>query len=198
MSQPIPRQSQPTEPDQVPPSAAVGGGDPPRGSPGEQLERMTLLEHLEELRNRLLRSLIAVAVAFMGCWAFAPRIFAFLARPVREMLPEGSNLVYLSVTDPFVLYVKVAALAAVFVSSPVLMYQFWRFIAPGLYAREKRYAVPFVLVGSLLFLGGGLFAYSVVFPFAAEYLMNLGSDLQPVLTVDRYFAFSSTSFSGSG
>ncbi len=165
---------------------------------GNELPRMTLLEHLDELRRRIVRSLIAVAVGFFLCWAFADTIFDFLAEPVYAFLPEGQRLAFLGVTDPFVLYVKVAALAALFLTSPVVMYQVWRFIAPGLYRREKRYALPFVFFSSLFFVSGGLFAYYVAFPFAVEFLLGMGEAFEPVITVERYFGFLMTVILGLG
>jgi sec-independent protein translocase protein TatC len=159
---------------------------------------MSLLEHLEELRSRILRSLIAIAVAFFACWAVAERLFAFLARPIYDYLPEGTRLAFLGVTDPFILYVKVAALAAIFFASPIVLYQVYSFVAPGLYRREKRYALPFVLSGSLFFLAGGLFAYYVAFPFAVEFLLAMGEDFDAVITIERYFGFLMTVILGLG
>jgi sec-independent protein translocase protein TatC len=164
----------------------------------EELPRMSLLEHLEELRSRILRSLIAIAVAFFACWAVAERLFAFLARPIYDYLPEGTRLAFLGVTDPFILYVKVAALAAIFFASPIVLYQVYSFVAPGLYRREKRYALPFVLSGSLFFLAGGLFAYYVAFPFAVEFLLAMGEDFDAVITIERYFGFLMTVILGLG
>ncbi|MDH4066720.1 MAG: twin-arginine translocase subunit TatC [Acidobacteriota bacterium] len=87
------------------------------------------------------------------------------------------------------MYVKVAALAALFLASPIVLYQFWRFVAPGMYRRERMYAIPFVLFGSFFFVGGGAFAYYVAFPFAVEFLVGMGAAFEPVITVDRYFRF---------
>ena len=120
----------------------------------EDLQRMSLLEHLEELRQRIFRSIIAVAVVFVFCWFFVERIAEFLAQPIYKALPEGSRLTFLGVTDPFIIYVKVAALMALFLASPFVLYQVWRFVAPGLYQRERRRAIPFIFFGSL---------YSLVF-----------------------------------
>jgi sec-independent protein translocase protein TatC len=166
--------------------------------PVDELPRMTLLEHLEELRRRLIVALAALAGGFLACWAFAPRIFEFLARPIYRHLPAGTKLAYLGVTDPFMLYVKVAALAGAFLAAPVVLYQLWRFVAPGLYRREKSYAAPFVVSGSLLFLAGGAFAYYVAFPFAVEFLLRMGADFQPVITVERYLRFLMTIILGLG
>jgi sec-independent protein translocase protein TatC len=156
--------------------------------PREDLQRMSLIEHLEELRKRIVRSLLAVGFGFAACWIFVRPITDFLARPVYKVLP-GSRLAFLGVTDPFILYVKVAALVGLFVTSPIVLYQCWRFVSPGLYRRERRYAVPFVFFGTLFFVGGGAFAYYVAFPFAVEFLVGMGSAFEPVITVDRYFRF---------
>ena len=164
----------------------------------EELPRMSLLEHLEELRTRIIRSFLAVTIAFFGCWAFAEEIFGFLARPIYRYLPEGSRLTFLGVTDPFILYVKVAALAAVFLASPIVLYEVWRFVAPGLYGREKRYSIPFVMVGTVLFLGGGAFAYLVAFPFAIEFLLGMGTEFEAMITIERYFGFLLTVILGLG
>ncbi len=150
---------------------------------------MSLLEHLDELRQRILRALVAVGLGFLVCWVFVEEITDFLAQPVYRSLPEGSRLVFLGITDPFVLYVKVAALAALFLTSPLVLYQIWRFVAPGLYQRERRNAGPFIIAGSFFFLAGGAFAYFVAFPFAVEFLIGMGAAFEPMLTVERYFRF---------
>lgn len=158
-------------------------------APAEDLQRMSLLEHLEELRRRIVRALIAVMVAFAFCWFFVERIAEFLAQPIYEALPEGTRLTFLGVTDPFIIYVKVAALAALFLASPAVLYQAWRFIAPGLYQKERRRALPFILAGTFFFLAGGAFAYYVAFPFAVEFLIGMGAAFQPMITVEKYFRF---------
>lgn len=155
----------------------------------EELQRMSLVEHLEELRQRIIRSVIAVGIAFVGCWVFVEDIAEFLARPIYRALPENTRLTFLGVTDPFLIYVKVAALAAVFVAAPALLFQAWRFVAPGLYQREKRRAIPFIVAGTLFFLGGGAFAYYIAFPFAVDFLIGMGQAFQPMITVERYFRF---------
>ncbi len=155
----------------------------------EDLPRMSLMEHLEELRKRILWSIIAVVAGFLLCWAFAKQIAEFLARPIYRVLPEGERLIFLGLTDAFILYVKVALLAGVFLAAPVVLYQVWRFVAPGLYQRERGYAVPFIFFGTLFFVGGGMFAYFVAFPFAIEFLLQMGSAFEPQITVDRYYRF---------
>ncbi len=158
---------------------------------------MGLLEHLEELRARLVRSLVVFTLCFVGCWFVAGRIYDFLAQPIYNIRP-GEKLVFLGIVDPFILYVKVAALAAVFLASPFLLYQLWAFVAPGLYKREKRLAIPFILSGSLLFLAGGAFAYYVAFPFAVEFLLGIGAQFEPQITVTKYLGFLMTVILGLG
>jgi sec-independent protein translocase protein TatC len=155
----------------------------------EELSRMSLVEHLEELRIRIIRSVIAIAIAFSICWFFVKDMADFLARPLYAVLPPDTRLTFLGVTDPFIIYVKVAALGAVFLAAPALLYQAWRFVAPGLYQREKRRAIPFIAAGTLFFVGGGVFAYYVAFPFAVDFLIGMGEAFQPMITVERYFKF---------
>ena len=155
----------------------------------EELPRMTLLEHLDELRRRLLRTLIVVVVAFFGCFAFARQIYTFLAKPIE---PHVEQLVFDGVADPFIVQVKVALLAAVFVASPYLVAQLWGFVSPGLYRREKRYAIPFIFFGSFFFLGGGAFGYFVALPFAVEFLVNMGlnANWDADIRIERYLNFA--------
>ena len=155
----------------------------------EELPRMTLLEHLDELRRRILRTLIVVVVAFFGCFAFAEQIYNLLAKPIE---PHVDQLVFDGVADPFIVQVKVALLAAVFVTSPYLVAQLWGFIAPGLYRREKRYAIPFIFFGSVFFLGGGAFGYFVALPFATEFLVTMGlnANWDADIRIERYLSFA--------
>lgn len=155
----------------------------------EELPRMTLLEHLDELRRRILRTLIVVVVAFFVCWAFRVQIYAALAAPID---PHVDQLVFDGVTDPFFVYVKVALLAAVFLTSPYLVGQLWGFVSPGLYRREKRYAIPFIFFGSFFFLGGGAFGYLVALPFAVEFLINMGvsGGWGADIRIERYLSFA--------
>ena len=116
-----------------------------------ELPKMTFLDHLEELRRRLMISLIAVAVAFLACWAFAEPIFALLQAPLTNFLPPGDKLAYTRLTAPFFLYMKVSFFTGLFVASPVILLQVWLFVAPGLYKKERRLAAPFIIFGTLFF-----------------------------------------------
>ena len=152
---------------------------------------MSLLEHLDELRSRLLRVLIAYVVVLAGCWAVSEPVLQFLLAPIREHLFEGDEIVFIHLTEPFAIYVKASALAAVFVSAPYVLYQVWAFVAPGLYRRERRMVVPFLVFGSLFFLGGGAFGYYVATPQAAAWLIGLGESYQAAITLRSAFAFES-------
>ena len=184
-----PEQGQPTEesePERLPPTQPARRKSE---EDEEELPRMTLLEHLDELRRRILRTLIVVVVAFFGCFFFAEEIYTLLARPIE---PHVDQLVFDGVADPFIVQVKVALLAAVFVMSPYLVGQLWGFVAPGLYRREKRYAIPFIFFGSFFFLGGGAFGYLVALPFATEFLVNMGlsADWDADIRIERYLSFA--------
>ncbi len=157
-----------------------------RKSPDE----MTFLEHLEDLRKRIFYSAVAIFVAVIPCWIFSKDVFTILSKPVTKYLPEGIKMAYTSLTAPFMLYLKVSFLTAVFVTAPFLFLQLWYFVAPGLYQKEKKYVIPFVLFTTIFFTLGGLFGYLIVFPWACRFFLTLGSDFSPVLTVDTYFSFA--------
>ncbi len=128
--------------------------------------KMSFLEHLDELRRRLVVSIVAILIGFLVAFAFIGRIFAFIMLPLQRILPNGGRLIYTEPTEAFMLQLKVAALAGVVLAAPVIMWQVWLFIAPGLYAREKRFALPFVLFSSISFVAGVAFSHYVVFPAA--------------------------------
>ncbi|MFQ5721771.1 MAG: twin-arginine translocase subunit TatC [Candidatus Aminicenantales bacterium] len=153
-------------------------------------DEMTFLEHLEDLRKRLFYSFIAVIVAVIPAWLFSKDIYRILARPVTQYLPEGTKLAYTHLTAPFLVYIKVSFLAAIFFTAPFIFLQLWYFVAPGLYQKEKKYVYPFVLFTSFFFILGALFGYFVAFPFACNFFLKLGSDFQPVITVDQYFSLA--------
>jgi len=151
---------------------------------------MTFLEHLEDLRKRLFYSAVALFIGFIPGWIFSKDIYKILARPVTQYLPEGTKLAFTTLTSPFMLYMKVAFLASIFVMSPFVFLQLWYFIAPGLYQKEKKYVIPFVFMTTFFFSLGALFGYYIVFPWACRFFLALGSDFQTVITVDSYFSFA--------
>ena len=153
-------------------------------------DEMTFLEHLEDLRKRLWYSFLAIFVVLIPAWFFSNQIFEVLSKPVTQFLPPGVKMAYTGLTDPFMLYIKVSFLAAIFVTSPFIFLQLWYFVAPGLYQKEKKYVVPFVLFTTVFFLMGAAFGFLVMFPWACRFFLNMGSDFNPVITVNTYFSFS--------
>lgn len=151
---------------------------------------MTFLEHLEELRKRLFYSFVAVIVGVIPAWMFSKELYTILAQPVTKYLPEGTKLAYTTLTAPFMLYIKVSFLAAILFTSPFIFLQIWHFIAPGLYKKEKKYVIPFVVFTSFFFMLGAAFGYFVVFPWACRFFLSMGSDFQAVITVDKYFSLA--------
>jgi len=155
----------------------------------EAMPVMGFLDHLEELRKRVVYSIIAVGVGFGVCWWKVERIYDVMQRPIidvlhKHQLPE--HLGYLNPTDPFNLYLKVAALAGLFLTSPFVLYQVWMFISPGLYRNEKKYVVPFMVSTIFLFLSGGYFGYKIVYPRALDFLIGFGRQFQPMITIGEY------------
>jgi len=159
--------------------------------PEADLPKMSFLDHLEELRKRLLISFIAAAVGFLACWAFAEPIFAKLQEPLTKFLPKGDKLAYTRLTAPFFLYMKVAFFAGLFVAAPVILLQLWLFIAPGLYKKERRLAAPFIISGSLFFIMGGYFGYRFLLPATCAFFVETGKQFKQMVTVDDYFSFAS-------
>ena len=155
----------------------------------DAMPTMGFLDHLEELRKRIIYSIIAVAVGFFACWWKVERIYDIMQRPIMDALKSNGmaeKLVYLNPTEPFNLYLKVAALAGLFLTSPFVLYQVWMFISPGLYRHEKRYVVPFMVSTISLFAAGGFFGYKIVYPAALNFLINFGKQFQPMITIKEY------------
>ncbi len=156
-------------------------------------EQAPFTSHLEELRKRLMISGAAWLVAFLASYAFAEQLFRFIAEPVRAALPEGSSLVFISATEPFFTYLKVAALAGLLVALPVILWQIWAFIAPGLYAHEKKLAVPFVASSFLCFAAGTYFGFVYVFPTIFSFLIRFGTgagEIAAMLSMGSYLSLS--------
>ena len=157
-------------------------------------DRMPLTSHLEELRRKLIIAGVSWLVAFLACYAFAEPLFDLIASPVRSALPEGTSLVFITATEPFFTYLKIGALAGLLVSMPVIFWQIWSFVAPGLYQHEKRYIVPFVLASTLCFATGAFFGYQYVFPMAFKVLIEFGTgsgELNAMLSMGSYLSLSS-------
>jgi len=159
---------------------------------------MSFLAHLEELRKRLLRCIIAVGVAFVLCYAFSRPILLFFLAPIKENLFQGGEIVFRQLTEPFLIYLKVAFLAALFVASPYLFWEVWGFVSPGLKPREKRWALPFLLGSPGLFIAGGLFGYYILLPMTCRFLVQIGSDFKAMLDLRSAFAFEAWLLLGLG
>jgi sec-independent protein translocase protein TatC len=149
---------------------------------------MGFLDHLDELRRRLMYSGIAIFVGFMACWIFSEQLFLFLSQPILPFLKEGEGLAFTKLADPFLLYMKVAFLASIFITSPFVITQAWFFIAPGLYKKEKRYGIPFIFFSTLFFIGGAAFGYYVAFPRVCGFLLGVGEQFRAIITIREYLA----------
>jgi sec-independent protein translocase protein TatC len=161
----------------------------PKEDETDAMPTMGFLDHLEELRKRIIYSIISVAVGFCLCWWKVERIYDFIQRPIMDALQKNGmaeKLVYLNPTEPFNLYLKTAALAGLFLTSPFVLYQVWMFISPGLYRKEKKYVVPFMVSTIALFTCGGYFGYKIVYPAALDFLINFGKQFKPMITVNEY------------
>ncbi len=167
----------------------------------EDTPSMPLMVHLEELRKRIIFSVVGVLVGFLSCWSYADRIFGLMQQPILQALRHhgiGGGLVYLNPTEPFNLYLEVASVAGLFAASPFVFYQLWLFIAPGLYRKEKRYVLPFLLSTVALFIAGGLFGYKMVYPASLDFLIDYGQRFQPMITIGEYTKLFVTIILGLG
>jgi sec-independent protein translocase protein TatC len=127
-------------------------------------EKQPFFSHLKELRDRLLVCIVAVAIAFIFTYYFKERLFDFLMQPFLKVMPAQSSFIFTGITEAFLTYFKISVVAALFVAAPVILYEFWMFVAPGLYEKEKKYVYPFIFFGSLCFICGAFFCYFVVMP----------------------------------
>jgi sec-independent protein translocase protein TatC len=139
--------------------------------------KMSFLEHLDELRRRIIYAVISLAVGFIICCFFISQIFDFIMRPMQQLLPPGGTLVYTDPTEAFILYIKIAAIAGLLVASPAIFTQVWLFVAPGLYSHEKKWAIPFVLMSTFFFVLGAGFAHYVVFPLTWRFFVGFTTDI---------------------
>jgi sec-independent protein translocase protein TatC len=172
--------------------------EPIQPAPESELPKMSFLDHLEELRKRLMISMVAVAVGFGICWFFHEQIYAILQEPLTRFLPKGDKLAYTRLTAPFFLYMKVAFFAGLFVAAPVILLQLWLFIAPGLYKKERRLAAPFIIFGTVFFLAGGYFGYRFILPATCSFFVETGKQFKQMITIDDYFGFANVIILATG
>lgn len=155
-------------------------------------QTLPIMAHLIELRRRLTIAATSWVVAFLACYAFAEDLFLYISGPVRAALPPGSQLVFLTPTEPFFTYMKIAALAGLLIALPVVLWQIWAFIAPGLYAHEKRFAIPFVASSYLCFIGGAYFGFNFIFPAIFTFLIKVGlaGGATAMIAMGEYFSMT--------
>ena len=158
----------------------VAPGDPDSDLDREEDDaggKMSFLDHLDELRRRIIYTVISVFIGFVIAFFFVNEIFDFIMRPLQLMLPPGGTLIYTDPTEAFVLYIKIALIAGLILASPAVMTQVWLFVAPGLYANEKRWAIPFVVMSSFFFVLGAAFSHYVVFPLTWKFFVSFTTDI---------------------
>jgi len=165
----------------------------------EDLKEGTLISHLLELRDRLLKSALAIAIAVLPCMIYANQLFEFVSRPILAMLPKGSNLIATNLSATFVTPFKLAVWVGVFAAMPVVLYQLWAFVAPGLYRREKRFALPLLVSSVVLFYVGVAFAYYAVFPVLFRFFITTAPQGVAVMAdITSYLDFVLTLFFSFG
>jgi sec-independent protein translocase protein TatC len=176
----------------MPEEAAASQNESAEENAGLTHSSMTLMEHLEELRQRLTRAAIAVGVGFVIAYFFKEQLYGYLTIPLKAAMPPEAKLIYTAPAEAFFTYLKVAFLAGLVAASPVIFYQLWRFISPGLYESERKNIWPFVIFSSVLFITGTIFCYTIVFPYAFQFFMSFATDdITPMLKLNEYLSFSS-------
>jgi sec-independent protein translocase protein TatC len=166
-----------------------------------ELPGMSLLEHLEELRRRIIHSGMYLIIAFFVAYAFREKLFAFMEKPIVSALKAHNldpHLVYLNPVDPFNFFIKISLAGGAILASPFILYQVWLFISPGLYRQEKRYVLPFMTATVTLFLGGAFFGYHYVYPGALNFLIGYGAQFKPMVTLGEYTELFMTVILGLG
>jgi sec-independent protein translocase protein TatC len=162
-------------------------------------KKMSLTEHLIELRKRLVRSFIAVGIGFFACYYYKEWIFDIITRPLTQVLPKNGYLIYTGLTEAFFVYMKLSFFASLIITCPFILYQIWKFISPGLLATEKKYVVPFVISSSVLFISGVLFGYFVALPPAFEFFVSFNNQyLQAMISFRDYISLFVTFLLGFG
>jgi sec-independent protein translocase protein TatC len=155
-------------------------------------EKLPFTTHLEELRSRLIKCFVAVGVGFVLSYGFKEKLFAVLTAPLISVMDTGETLIYTNLPEAFFTFLKAAFLSGILLTSPILIYQFWMFVAPGLYQKERRLLLPIVFLSSLFFIGGALFGYYIVFPWGFKFFLGFASEtIKPLPSMKEYLSFSS-------
>ncbi|MBW2606535.1 MAG: twin-arginine translocase subunit TatC [Deltaproteobacteria bacterium] len=147
--------------------------------------------HLEELRKRLITCFIAIGIGFVASYAFKDKLFAILVNPLVSVMEAGDTLIFTGLPEAFFTYLKVALLSGIMLAAPVLIYQFWMFVTPGLYKKERRILIPIVILSSVFFIGGSLFGYFIVFPWGFKFFLGFATEtIRPFPSMKEYLSFS--------
>jgi sec-independent protein translocase protein TatC len=155
-------------------------------------EKLPFTTHLEELRSRLIKCFIAVGVGFVLSYGFKEKLFEILTAPLISVMKPGETLIYTNLPEAFFTFLKAAFLSGIMLASPIIIYQFWMFVAPGLYQKERRMLLPIVFLSSLFFIGGALFGYFIVFPWGFKFFLGFASEtIRPLPSMKEYLSFSS-------
>ncbi|MBW1821471.1 MAG: twin-arginine translocase subunit TatC [Deltaproteobacteria bacterium] len=147
--------------------------------------------HLDELRKRLITCFIAIGIGFVASYAFKDKLFAILVNPLVSVMEAGDTLIFTGLPEAFFTYLKVALLSGIMLAAPVLIYQFWMFVTPGLYKKERRILIPIVFLSSVFFIGGSLFGYFIVFPWGFKFFLGFATEtIRPLPSMKEYLSFS--------
>jgi len=180
------------------PSATPGDDEDPE-TYDDAASKMSFLEHLDELRKRLIYIVYSLLAGCAISYIFIAKIFDFIMRPMQQVLPPGSYLQFTSGSEPFMLWIKIGFLAGIFISSPLILWQVWKFIAPGLYTHEKKFAIPFVLMSTTFFVAGGLFSHYIAFPWTWQFFASFATDyMKFVPKIDEAFGLYTKMILGFG
>ena len=157
----------------------------------DEEDKIPFTSHLEELRSRLIKIFIAVGIGFAASYGFKEMLFEILVRPLVKVMEAGDHLIFTGLPEAFFTYLKVSLLAGIMLASPVILYQFWMFVAPGLYQKERRLISPIVILSSFFFIAGALFGYFIVFPWGFKFFLGFATEsIRPLPSMKEYLAFS--------
>jgi len=155
-------------------------------------DKIPFTAHLEELRKRLIVCFIAVGIGFVLSYGFKEKLFQILTRPLISVMQTGDKLIFTGLPEAFFTYLKVALLSGIILATPVIFYQFWMFVAPGLYKKEKQHMIPIVFLSTFFFVGGSFFGYFIVFPYGFKFFLGFASEIiQPLPSMREYLSFAS-------
>jgi len=155
-------------------------------------KKIPFTSHLEELRRRLIACFIAVGIGFVLSYGFKEKLFQILTRPLISVMKTGDKLIFTGLPEAFFTYLKVAFLSGIILATPIIFYEFWMFVAPGLYNKEKRLMVPIVFLSTIFFVSGAFFGYFIVFPFGFKFFLGFASEtIRPLPSMREYLSFAS-------